>query len=59
MKHIRIQTGVRRVIQALPLAAILYANFLPIQPNVRHLLVGATLIWFQIVLVFEVFLGGK
>jgi hypothetical protein len=35
------------------------ASFQPIQPVTRHLLVAATLIWLQIVIVYEVFLGGK
>jgi hypothetical protein len=59
MKNLKFQTGIRRVIQVLPLAAIFGASLMPIQPILRHLLVAATLIWVQIVLVFEVFQIGK
>jgi hypothetical protein len=59
MKDSKLQTNIRRVIQALPLAAILGASLLPIQPIMRHLLVAATLIWLQIVIVVEVFQVGK
>jgi hypothetical protein len=59
MKTINVQKSFRRVVQGLPLAGIIFANLMPIQPVVRHLLVAATLIWLQIVIVFEVFLNGK
>jgi hypothetical protein len=59
MKNSQLQTSIRRVIQALPLAAIFGASLLPTQPIMRHLLVAATLIWLQIVIVFEVFQIGK
>jgi hypothetical protein len=46
---------IRYSVEGLPLAAIIFASFLPLQPIVRHLLVLAVLVWVQVFMIFEVF----
>lgn len=54
-----LQSGLRLVIKALPPLMIVVLGCLPLRPVMRSLLVAATLIWLQAVVVFEVFLNGK
>lgn len=41
--------------RGLPLAGILYGAILPGRANLHPLLILATLVWFQVLLLFEVF----
>lgn len=51
----RISHILRQAIKYLPLAAILVAGTLPLPASARHWLIAATLIWFQVFIIFEVF----
>lgn len=52
------QKGARYVIMGLPLAAIISSSFLPLKPITNQLLILASLIWFQTIILFEVFLAN-
>jgi hypothetical protein len=54
-KNKKIKSGLRYVLQGLPLAAIICGSFLPMQLLGRQMLIGATLIWLQVFIIFEVF----
>jgi len=52
------QKGARYGILGLPLAAIIGSSFLPLKPITNQLLILASLIWLQIIILFEVFLAN-
>ncbi len=45
----------KSMLKFLPLVAIVAAGALPLSPAARHWLVAATLVWFNVFMVFEVF----
>lgn len=49
----------RYIIRALPLAGILISSLLPLTTFGRQLLILALLVWFQVYIIFDVFLNGK
>ena len=53
--HKKISQLFRYAIKYLPLAAILITGVLPLSASARHWLIAATLIWFQVFIIFEVF----
>jgi len=57
LNKIAIRKGFRYTLRGLPLAAIIASSFLPLQPFTRQFLVLASLIWLQVLIVFEVFLA--
>ncbi len=59
MKSQNIRKYIQRLIPVLPLGAIVGASFLHLKPFAAQALVAAAIIWFQVVIIFEVFLFGK
>jgi hypothetical protein len=57
LKSASIKKGIQYAIRGLPLAAIIVSSFLPLRPVSRQLLILASLIWLQVLIVFEVFLA--
>ncbi len=49
----------RYIIRGLPLAGILISSLLPLTTFGRQLLILALLVWFQVYIIFDVFLNGK
>jgi hypothetical protein len=55
----RIWKIIRHAICGLPLVGILVANLLTISTRTHQFLMLITLIWFQVFILFEIFLPGK
>jgi hypothetical protein len=51
----KIAQAIRNSLKFLPLAAILVGSALPLPASARPWLIAATLIWFQVFIIFEVF----
>lgn len=51
----KIAQVIRNWLKYLPLAAILVGSALPLPSGARPWLIAATLIWFQVFIIFEVF----
>lgn len=51
----KISPVIRSWIKFLPLVAILVGSVLPLPISARRWLIAATLIWFQVFIIFEVF----
>jgi hypothetical protein len=58
-KNKNIKPALSYLFRGLPLAAIIYASFLPMQLAGRQMLIAAALVWFQVFIIFEVFSIGK
>jgi uncharacterized membrane protein len=50
---------IRFTIRGLPLAGIVVSSFLPLTAFGRQMLMLVLLVWFQVYLIFEVFLNGS
>jgi hypothetical protein len=59
MSKEKISRIARYTIRGLPLAGILVTSFLPLTILGRQLLMLVLLVWFQIYIIFDVFLYGK
>jgi len=59
MSKEKISKIARYTIRGLPLAGILVTSFLPLTILGRQLLMLVLLVWFQIYIIFDVFLYGK
>lgn len=58
MRKFRFSKRIRRIIVGLPLVGVIVLNLLPISTTIRHLLIGITLVWFQVFMLTEVFFPG-
>jgi len=56
IKKANLKKNIRYIIRGLPLAGIIVSSFLPMPPTGRQLLILGLLVWFQIFILFDIFL---
>jgi len=56
IKKANLKKSIRYIIRGLPLAGIIVSSLLPMSATGRQLLMLGLLVWFQIFIVFDIFL---
>ena len=56
IKKANLKKNIRYIIRGLPLAGIIVSSFLPMPATGRQLLILGLLVWFQIFILFDIFL---
>ena len=59
MPKFKLSKLAHRIMIGLPLVGVVIANLLPISIRAHQFLVGITLIWFQVFVIFEIFSPGS